>query len=466
MKLKLSFIVENHKKQKELCWISVNDDDIWTPFSSAVLELWPGEKLPSPESLSFIKTEKGVELRCKKPLVINGVSVTKRVLKAEDRILLGPLRIFFKHFEIMEEFEPTEPTFKFKTSSVKDIIGNPLKLLPAAVLIFALSAAGIVSGSITTSKNPIQEEINGEKTALKTPDLVPPKQQNLSSAPELSVDIHMPIVVIPGGAIPRIDLDILFIHTHPDDESLDFGSLMALTDSAGLKTGLVVFTDGESGLDQYPDRPVTGTYPDHYLKSDELAIVRSGEVIKAAGILGVDLLIRLGLKNHPYNSVNDEILPEVILEMWGGKDYLIAELLAIINKTNPEMVVAPDAPGLAREHFEHEAVGYLASKLMAGFEPQASNAPKRFITCIDPRQKEIYPEASDIYAEKIIRNKNSGSYNSLREVQLKALMMHKTQNDAVNVGTYFLPLYPSEYYQIQFWRTNQNWKEWITALDD
>jgi len=477
VKFKLSFITVNNRKQKDLSWISVHEEDIWTPFTSALLELWPEVKLPSPESLSFKMTEKGVQLCCTKPLVINGVSVINRVLKTEDRIILGPLRVFFQNFEIIEEFESA---VELKTSSGINIFRNPLKLIPAAALILALSTAGIVSGCITTSKKTALETPQAPLLpVLKTPESVPsesvppesvppesvpPEKEDLSSVPEISVDIHIPIVVIPGGAIPKIDLDILFIHAHPDDESLDFGTLMALADSAGLKTGHVVFTDGESGLDMYPDRPISGIYPDHYLKSDELAAVRSGEVEKAAAILGVDLLIRLGLKNHPYNSVNDEFSPEAILDMWGGKDYLITELLAIIDKTNPEIVVAPDAPGLAHEHFEHEAVGYLAAELMAGFELHDSNAPKRFITSIDPRQKDIYPEASNIYAEKIIKNINSGGYNSLREVQLKALMMHKTQNDAVNVGTNFLPEYPSEYYQIQFWRTNQSWNEWITAL--
>ena len=475
MKLRLSFIIKNNKKQKELSWLSVSDEDVWPGFSEALLELWPGEKLPSPGNLSFLGNEEGIELRCKKALVINGVSVNSRLLKEGDRIILGPLRLFFRDFERVKEADVPEQTAEFKTSSQKFSGRNVLKLLPAAVFLSAMAVAGIIAGCMTAPKSTMPASAGApDRTAFETrpvqPDIktaVPAAvHQNLYSRPELPEDSDAPVVVVPGAAVPEIDLDILFIHAHPDDESLDFGSLMALADSAGLKTGLVTFTDGESGLDLYPDRPTAGTYPDHYLKPDELAEVRSGEVEKAAGILGVDLLIRLGLKNHPYNSLNDEIPPEEILNKWGGRDALTAKLLEILEKTSPETVVAPDVPGLAREHFEHEAVGYLAAGLMSGLSREESGAPERFITCIDPRQKDIYPEGSAVFAGKIIKDKNSDGYSSLREVQIKALMMHKTQNDAVNVGTGFLPEYPSEYYQVQFWRSEQSWEEWINALGE
>jgi len=274
-----------------------------------------------------------------------------------------------------------------------------------------------------------------------------------------------PIVIAPGDKVPDFDLDILFIHAHPDDESLDYGCLMALAHAAGLKIGLLTFTDGESGLDLYPNRPVDGIYPDHYMEGEELASVRAGEVSSAAGVLGADLLIRFGLKNHPYNGKKDELPPEEILEIWGGKAALSNRILDIISKTSPSIVVAPDIPGRASEHFEHEAVGYISAEIMNSLSPDDPKSPERFITCIDPRQHDLYPEASFINAALRIKNgKPDGKKSSLREVQLSALSMHKTQNDAAIVGTGFLPEYPSEYYQIQFWRTEETWYDWIYSL--
>ena len=124
-------------------------------------------------------------------------------------------------------------------------------------------------------------------------------------------------IVAPGDPVPEFDLDILFIHAHPDDESLDYGCLLAMADSAGLKTGIVTFTDGESGLDLYPERLVGGRYPDYYMEGSELASVRAQEVKDAADVLGADLLIRLGFRNHPYNTIKDEKNPEEISgDLW------------------------------------------------------------------------------------------------------------------------------------------------------
>ena len=53
---------------------------------------------------------------------------------------------------------------------------------------------------------------------------------------------------------------ILTVHAHPDDESLDFAGLICRANRAGFRTAVVIMTDGESGLDRYPDRPVGGVY--------------------------------------------------------------------------------------------------------------------------------------------------------------------------------------------------------------
>jgi LmbE family N-acetylglucosaminyl deacetylase len=200
---------------------------------------------------------------------------------------------------------------------------------------------------------------------------------------------------------------------------------------------------------------VTGPYPDYELEGDELAGIRAGELTRAAEVLGVDLLIRLGLKNHPCNGLEDELQPDDVLEIWGGMEALADLLTDIINRTSPETVAAPDVPGPAREHFEHEAVGSVAAEVMNRLQTGGLVGPGRFITCIDPRQKHLYPEASTVDAGRI-----AGDI-SLRQIQLSALSMHKTQNDAVNVGAGFLPDYPAEYYQVHHWNTDQNWDEWI-----
>ncbi|HAK45088.1 MAG TPA: hypothetical protein DCO79_04100, partial [Spirochaeta sp.] len=301
---------------------------------------------------------------------------------------------------------------------------------------------------------------------IKLPDSQAAAASTPAAQPEkVEPDEERLLIITPGASVPYFDLDILFIHAHPDDESLDFGCLLALAEKAGLKTGLLTFTDGNSGLDLYPDRPVTGIYPNHYMEGAELAAIRAVELADAAEALGVDLLIRLGLHNNQYNSIKDERPPEDIIGMWGGEDRLIETMFSIIEKTRPEMIAAPDAPSEAREHFEHEAVGYLVAEIMSRFEIDDYKAPKRYITCIDPRQHHLYPDASTINAS-LKPTDSDNRLSTLREVQITALQLHKTQNDAVNAGTGFLPKYPAEYYQIQYWHSNQNWDDWISALNN
>jgi LmbE family N-acetylglucosaminyl deacetylase len=456
--IRLSFTVEYYKKGKDFHWILDTCKDIWPEFSSGLTELWPDEKLSTPGSLSFRKADKGIELICRKSLVINGVSVQKRLLKTGDRIIIGPLRIFYQSFELIDEPEATP----FGIIAAQKLEQPKIfkKLLPAA-LILAAAGSIITVGCIALPRMTNQQDPKAYETVFETVET--PQEAPTEAEQE---PVEGPLVIPPGGAIPEFDVDILFFHAHPDDESLDFGGLMILADSAGLRTGLVTFTNGESGLDTYPDRPITGNYPDHNMVGEELAEVRTGELLQAADVLGVDLLIRLGLKNHPYNGIKDELPPERILKIWGGVDVLSELLLEIIAKTTPETVAAPEAPGKAREHFEHEAVGYLASVVMKSLISQDSAAPKRFITCVDPRQNLLYSESSKIDADLQVKNTRfGGGKNSLREIQLVALSMHKTQNDAVNVGKGFLPEYSGEYYIIQSWQDTQSWDEWIASFN-
>ena len=309
-----------------------------------------------------------------------------------------------------------------------------------------------VVSSPPTAAAPVKPEVFEEPVMIGLLPAVPV----VTDVPEKGEPILL--VIPPGGRVPEFDLDLLFFHAHPDDESLDFGCLLALAEAAGLRTGVVTFTDGESGLDLYPRRRVGGEYPDHEMEGGELAAVRAGEVARAAEVLGVDLLIRLGLKNHPYNGKADELPPEEILRLWGGEEILSDTIRKILRLTTPETVAAPDKPGRAAEHFEHEAVGFLIAQIMSSIDKDAPSGPFRFITCIDPRQVSLYPDAAPLDAGLSIHD------STLRSIQLDALAMHETQNDAVNVGTGFLPDYPSEYFQIQFWLSDVAWDSWISSL--
>ena len=465
MILNIAFTVKYKTETKPLHFCCGDDDNISRKLRAELKKLYPPVKLPPLGNLHLKLSGEKLLLTATRALTVNGVSKTERLLRRGDRIALGGLRLFYESYSRSASPDEAEALPRPSSAAAKPEFRFDWKTHPlqAAAVVCFIGAASIIAGCLAIPARPKEAAPPAAQAARRPLPQVETEPESMMKpaataehpAPERPEDPEQSglITIQPGGAVPAIDLDILFIHAHPDDESLDFGCLMAWAEAQGLKTGLLTLTDGESGLDLHPFRTVQEPYPDHYMEGNELADIRKYELTEAATVLGVDLLIRAGLRNHPYNSVRDELSPGKILSRWGGREQLAGMITRIIAQTTPETVVAPEKPGKAREHFEHEAVGYITSLVMESYEPDDYKAPKRYITCIDPRQHHLYPEAKAL--DSSIR---PGS-RSLREIQLSALLNHKTQNDAVNVGTGFLPKYPAEYYKIQYWRSNRSWDD-------
>ncbi|MDY7027295.1 MAG: PIG-L family deacetylase [Spirochaetota bacterium] len=114
------------------------------------------------------------------------------------------------------------------------------------------------------------------------------------------------------GASPPGEVDLLCIHSHPDDESIDFGGLLARASMEGKTTAVVLCTDGESGLSRGPSRPgVSGG-------AEPLKETRIAEARAAMAWLGVDYYVRLGFENHPYSSQLQVLPIEDVYADWGG----------------------------------------------------------------------------------------------------------------------------------------------------
>jgi LmbE family N-acetylglucosaminyl deacetylase len=255
-------------------------------------------------------------------------------------------------------------------------------------------------------------------------------------------DEAVPLVsVAPGRRPPFFAADILFIHAHPDDESLDFGALLARSAAAGLATVTVLFTDGEAGNDRYPRRSVNGDYPDRRLRGRELAALRVREAERALGLLGCRMYVRLGLANHPYNSQSDKLTPEEVIEAWGGEEVLAARLADIIRGFSPRIVVGPDRQSAATEHFEHEAVGQILRRALAMLAAGGGPSPREVLVGVDPRQKSRYRGLIAVPAAEA----GNARGESFREIQLRALKEYASQQDAA-LGLELLPRYRAEYY--------------------
>jgi len=251
----------------------------------------------------------------------------------------------------------------------------------------------------------------------------------------------------PGESIPYARADALFVHAHPDDESIDFGVLMSRLAASGKRIVSVLFTDGESGLDQFPDRPTGGIYAERDLWPEELGAVRPLETRNALSVLGATSYVRLGLKNHPYSTSRQALSNRALMSAWGGEEAIVRRLVELIEGFAPRMVVSPDsAHAGAYEHFEHAGVGYVVREALRRVRLRGRHRVEAVLRSVDPRFRASYPEAEGIDALESI----PGGAASARSVQVLALREHRTQRDATVVAVESLTSQRRELYMADF----------------
>jgi len=275
------------------------------------------------------------------------------------------------------------------------------------------------------------------------------------SVPEIG---RVKVRVIPPGRQPEyFRADILFIHAHPDDESLDFGSLMARASRSNKRIVTLLFTDGESGLDLYPQRKVGDIYPARDLTGGALSQVRVVEATRALSILGSEMYIRWGLGNQPYNTKRDEVPPDEVIRGWGGEDQLVERLIEVLEGFNPTIVVSPDRHSNAYEHFEHEAVGQLVQTALQRLRQSGKSFVKGHLVSIDPYQVDRYSGVTEVDAQAL----DGESGLAYRSIQALALKEHVTQRDASVIGVSRLSHLPQEFYKTMYWDLDLSLEEYL-----
>ncbi len=117
---------------------------------------------------------------------------------------------------------------------------------------------------------------------------------------------------------------ILGIWAHPDDETFTIGGLLAMAADAGQQTICVTATRGEKGG-----------------KGDNLAEIRTQELVSALNILGVSEQQYLGYQDGACAEVNEA--------------EAVAKLVVLINQYQPDTIVTFAPDGLTG-HPDHQAV--------------------------------------------------------------------------------------------------------------
>jgi LmbE family N-acetylglucosaminyl deacetylase len=421
-------------------------DNLGDAFLNPYLKGFKDKKL----KLKLVKDAGNWQIISNREIFVNGVTWRKRIIRDGDKIYLGEYRLVFQgNFE--ENLNPVPiPDKAVKRKKI-------LRLTEAAALVLSVSFLWycttmnhnpeknlIENNSVHTGheseltyKNSEQYDELQDSQALKKLDL---NDSTLNPDDKVMTPV---VVYAPGeDPLPR-KLDVLFIHAHPDDESLDYGLYMSEASAAGKSIGLLVFTDGDSGFDKFPDRPIDGFYKDTYLKGEELAQVRVKEAEQALTVLGARIYLRMGLWNRAYTNEEASKSVDTILSEWGGYDYLTNKLVGIFEKFQPEVIVSPDGPGKANEHFEHEAVGLISEKAVSAYNNKNPGLLKAYLKLVDVQQTAAYEGIPLLY----IDDKGDNNY---KEQKRLALMQHQTQADASYFGIRRLDDYPIEYYIIHY----------------
>ncbi len=383
------------------------------------------------------RAENEIVLTASEKVRVNGVGRTEHTLGEGNLIRLGAVRIVVRELSRPKPLRPPRPRHRLYPLA-------PAASAAIAALAFAISTHAEPAAPSTSAEAAAPRtsaEAAQQAAAVERERPIAPTESPASTTPRLVP----PDVVAPGEPVPEMDIDYLAVHAHPDDESLDFGGLIARMSAAGLHGAVLLLTDGNAGLDQYPWRATDATYPAHDLADDALARVRIDEAREAIGWLGADLYIRYGLPNHPYSSVEEVLEPREVLDRWGGIDELSARLRSIIAALTPQIVIAPDGPAGPSgpiEHFEHEATGLLVDRVL---ETLPDRSPVRLVLrSVDPLQTDGYDELS---ALEPYEPGADGTIPRLR--QMFALRAHRTQRDATVIGVETRLTVPCEYYRLE-----------------
>jgi len=140
-----------------------------------------------------------------------------------------------------------------------------------------------------------------------------------------------------------MDARLLVCLAHPDDEVFSCGGVMAQYRQRGISTTLVCATRGEAGEVSDPA----------LANQDNLGLVRSQELARAAAILGVDDLRFLGYRDSGMAGSADNQHPAAYAA--APDTEVVNRLVRIIREIRPQVVVTFDPTG-GYGHPDHIAI--------------------------------------------------------------------------------------------------------------
>ena len=245
---------------------------------------------------------------------------------------------------------------------------------------------------------------------------------------------------------------LLLVHAHPDDEAISTGGAMMKAHAEGHRVVLVTATRGEVGeiynMDEKATRPHLGE-------------VRTRELEKAAGILGVNRSVFLGYRDSGMVGTADNENPKSFHQ--AAIDEAAGRLEAILREERPEVVVtyAEDGTYGHPDHIKAHHVTNAALDLLEkeGWRPRKlyytvipRSAMKAFAESLpeEARQDNIGSRIQGTPDEVITTKVDVGDYVDRKRAAFAA---HVSQNDPnswfANMADQIYRLaFGTEYYQL------------------
>ncbi|HEX7746100.1 MAG TPA: sugar-binding protein, partial [Micromonosporaceae bacterium] len=152
-----------------------------------------------------------------------------------------------------------------------------------------------------------------------------------------------------------VDLDVLFVGAHPDDEAGTLSTFGQWRETHGVRTGVVTVTRGEGGGNAVGPE-----------EGPALGLIREGEERRAVGKAGITEVFNLD-KVDFYYTVSAPLSQQV----WDERDTL-ARVVRLVRQTRPEVMVTMDPAPSPGNHGNHQEAARLAiAAYYAAADPNA-----------------------------------------------------------------------------------------------
>jgi LmbE family N-acetylglucosaminyl deacetylase len=172
----------------------------------------------------------------------------------------------------------------------------------------------------------------------------PPRQTWIVVAPLLLLLLTAAVTGARPAATakpPRaVDLDVLFIGAHPDDEASGLSTYGQWTEYDDVRTGVITITRGEGGGN------AVGTE-----EGPALGLIREAEERRAVGRAGVR-----NIYNHDFVDFWFNLSAPLTEELW-DRNELLERIVRVVRYTRPEVIVTMN-PGI--NHGHHQLAAWLA----------------------------------------------------------------------------------------------------------